>query len=722
MRFGALAHLCVLGLATILATPATRGGCPPLSGGTDTFPSTAKLVLDDSGVGQPFVVRLSSAGHPDAIVQRTAQAGATIATQLLQMELSGYHPRVGTITLRQSPTRPSLGQIENIELDGGCQLAGGDASFDLFFEIDMGNAAETWDHAVAYRVETRISGLPQPDTMFEVGSVQAIDLLDQATAQQRGQLLYALHRFDPAFPPAGQDCFDSLLTADVHLFGPGSTSNLIGFGPAAIERATPVPGGVCSNDGNPCTTNAQCPFQTCLKGRVDTEIVDLGLGGFDLVLGDWQMSVLPDQGTSDCCMVHAEPGCSDSACETLICSLDSFCCSDTWDDLCAGLADNEPLCNENCLDPDAAPTLGTVRSVSVERTYPADSNFNLFVRLDADMQGSFHNQAPIPLQTPSPVTHLPPDPNTEYRYAGTPVALFDTTEALAGEISNIVQTLQPPSDCQPPAGAAEDCFDSLVRLEWTLTPCPTETLLLDGALRLMRDDPTDGGGLGQDVVDAVVAGGSFDVVSACNGPVTLRLAAASLGGVSSLTPEEFFPADSTHSVQVEILAGGQTLTSAPLNLSTSVNTLPFEAGEAHLGPGTIVDLLDATATKVGEIVQMTHEIQAPILCSTEFRSAIRFPGPTKADLDLGIPLVVGGADYDFVRGSLSALHAGQGSFGSAVCKETDVEPAVSDGDTPPVNDGFYYVSRDGVGAFNGTWNGPGGAQTGNRDPLLPSCE
>ena len=85
------------------------------------------------------------------------------------------------------------------------------------------------------------------------------------------------------------------------------------------------------------------------------------------------------------------------------------------------------------------------------------------------------------------------------------------------------------------------------------------------------------------------------------------------------------------------------MTSAPLNLSTSVNTLPFEAGEAHLGPGTIVDLLDATATKVGEIVQLTHEIQAPILCSTEFRSAIRFPGPTKADLDLGIPLVAGGA-------------------------------------------------------------------------------
>ena len=43
----------------------------------------------------------------------------------------------------------------------------------------------------------------------------------------------------------------------------------------------------------------------------------------------------PDQ---DCCLPHPNPGCADDACCTLICSQDSFCCENAWDQLCVNAA------------------------------------------------------------------------------------------------------------------------------------------------------------------------------------------------------------------------------------------------------------------------------------------------------------------------------------------------------------------------------------------------
>jgi hypothetical protein len=705
-------------------TERAGAGCPPLPGGTDTFPSTAKLVIDDAGVGQPFVVRLSSAGLADAVVQRTPQVGDTIATELVQLELAGFHPRVGAITLRQSPTQPSLGQIRNVEVDGSCELANGLASFDLFVEIEVGGVLETWDHQQPIRVEAPIAALPLRDVRYEVPSVEPIALRDMNSAQERGQVLYALHHADPAFPPQGADCHDTLLTADLHLFGPGSTANLIGFGPSRVLRDDATPGGVCSIDGNPCDSDVDCPFQTCLHPRVETEIVELGAAGFDPLLGDWQVSVLPDRGTSDCCAIHAEPGCSDPVCEALICGLDSFCCTDTWDDLCAGLAANEPTCAENCLDPDANPTLGAVRSAQIDRTYPATSSFNLFVVIDTAAQGSLHHDVPIPLEPPGLINNLPPDPNTEYRYDATPIPLFDPNDSLAGEISNVVHTLQPPADCEPPPPASEDCLESVLRLDLSLPPCPPESVALPGVFRMLRDDPADGSGLGQEIIDTVLAKGEFDAVSACSGTLGVRLssAPATTGAVASLAPEEFFPADSVFDVTVEIDAVSGTLTSDPFSVSTSVNAVPVEAGEIYVGPATVIDLRDGTGAKLGEILEIAHEVQSPAACPPRFNAAIRFAGPTKNDLAVGIPGGGGGADYDVARGDLGALHASDGSFASAACLVTDEGPAVSDGATPTAGDGFYYVARDGLGAFNGTWNGSGTAQQADRDTLLPSCE
>lgn len=45
--------------------------------------------------------------------------------------------------------------------------------------------------------------------------------------------------------------------------------------------------------------------------------------------------------SGDCCTPHTTPACSDSACCTLICNADPFCCTTQWDQLCANAAYNQ---------------------------------------------------------------------------------------------------------------------------------------------------------------------------------------------------------------------------------------------------------------------------------------------------------------------------------------------------------------------------------------------
>jgi hypothetical protein len=43
-------------------------------------------------------------------------------------------------------------------------------------------------------------------------------------------------------------------------------------------------------------------------------------------------------GGSTCCTAQQTPGCDDTACQDLICAQDSFCCNNTWDQVCADAA------------------------------------------------------------------------------------------------------------------------------------------------------------------------------------------------------------------------------------------------------------------------------------------------------------------------------------------------------------------------------------------------
>lgn len=50
--------------------------------------------------------------------------------------------------------------------------------------------------------------------------------------------------------------------------------------------------------------------------------------------------------TEDCCTVHSTIGCEDANVQSCVCGMDSFCCTYSWDSICAGEAAND--CGADC--------------------------------------------------------------------------------------------------------------------------------------------------------------------------------------------------------------------------------------------------------------------------------------------------------------------------------------------------------------------------------------
>ena len=715
------------GLAALSVPPcASPLTCGPLSGGFESFPSTAVLIVDVDGLGEPFVVRLSSATSPDGVLQRAGQVGSSAAFELLSLELAGYHPDLGAVTLHESGAHPSSGALTEIVQDGSCKLASAAAALELYVEIDVASSGETWIHSAPIEIRGPVDGLPLSATRLEVPFVEPVVLTDEATGQHRGELLYARLDLDPPFPAPGGDCADSLLTAHLELLNPSQTVELVGFGPTEVLHGPTIPGGTCVlSPATPCDDDDDCAgLDICRRPHIDTELFQFDLGGFDIVLGSWQLKVLPELGDSNCCTAHSGTGCTDPTCQALVCDIDSFCCRQAWDALCADLAESEAECSSNCLDPEAHPSLGSVTSVDLGRTYPAKSQFDVFLRLDTSQKGSLHNAAPIPLKPGSPISNLPPDPGTSFVYTGAPISMLNPSGSVAGKLSNIVQTLDAPHACTPPPGAGEDCFTARLELELDPPGCGPQSVVLTGPLRLVRDDPAPGAGFGQVAIDALVAELDLSGNSACLGPLTARLAhaAVSPGEVHSLAPEEPFPGDSSLEVALDLVATSGTLHSGPLHVTTTVEAVPFPEGETYFLTGPPVPLTNGGGQPVGEILGAELEITGSGPCASGSGSVIRFTGPSHAPFDVQPQSAGSGEVYDVVRGNLQALVAGHGDFSSAVCLVVDGPPTQSDSGKPSSGQGFFYVARDGFGAFDGSWNEGGVGQVGDRDASLPDCQ
>lgn len=719
-------------LLALLAPGAnTRGEetvCPAFPAADDTSGANGLLVLDLLSGGEPFVVRLSSAGGggADAIVHRNAQSGDTIGTSITQLQLSGFHPRTGTLLLRKSPTLLSTGQITEIVKDGSCAFVHGESFFDVFIELDKGS--ETWRNLDPLRVDARQTRVPAVDERFESPVAGSVTLFDKATGQPRALVLYQRLHWAPAFPPPGIDCFDVDFSADVNLTAPGVVTTLSGSGAAAIAHGAIVR--FCSVTGVPCVSEAACPgaINVCEPPGVETEMLDLEIAGTHGSLGSWEIGVIPASGDSNCCAEHPAPGCSDPDCEDVVCAADPSCCTVQWDNLCAGVAGNDPVCEPGCFNPDAPHSTGEVQSVTTPRTYPANSFVSLFVLIETQFHGDFQSPGIDPVkvqvQSATPLTNLPPDPNTQYSQTAASDPLARPDQTAAGSITNTFFFLRLPHDCEPPPAPGADCLDSTVEITLDLPACPIETLTFSGSMRLLRDAPQDPGGNGVERIDTLLAEGAFTATSPCAGPLTLRLSpqSASTGRIESLAAEEFHPAGSFLDVFFDLERPGGTLHGGPLRITSTWNATPPDPGEIFQGPAAPVDLLDSGGAHVGDLLNLRAEVDASLPCPPNSLAWIRL-GPMKDDLTLAPEGAAGGVGYDVVRGELFFLHATQGGFITAQCLQTDGGPSLEDTELPDPDRAFYYVARGGFGTYDATWNSGGPSQQGDRDQKIftPPC-
>jgi subtilisin-like proprotein convertase family protein len=116
-------------------------------------------------------------------------------------------------------------------------------------------------------------------------------------------------------------------------------------------------GGIFQGGGTDCATvdcstptGACCmPDFSCVDGTTATECADLGGtyqgDGTDCANVNCAEPACGVPGTGDCCEANGTPFCDDLECCELICSDDSFCCTTSWDSICAGAAATDcPSC------------------------------------------------------------------------------------------------------------------------------------------------------------------------------------------------------------------------------------------------------------------------------------------------------------------------------------------------------------------------------------------
>ena len=649
-------------------------GCelPP---GTDAFPSTAKIVVQsffDPG-SDPFIWYLSSAGLPDTVVQRGQQVGDTIQTEIVSLSLQGTHPSLGPINVHLDPDQPTLGEINNIQQSADCGFERADSFFDVFFEVDVSALGETWFPERPVRLENELTTLPPRREDYENPFLDPIVLRDRATGQPRGQLLYEIHRVDPPFDP-GPVCMDTWLDLQLTVPSAGIFQEPLGAqGPSTVAVGPPfVIDGTCS-DGSPCLNDVDCGTAGPCEQReaVQTEMTEMSLSSVQPhpMLGDYQIHV------------REQP-----------------------------------------------PSLGLTQSESAHSTYPADSFFDVFVDIDTAMGRFSTSQQPVHVQ--APIRNIPPDPGTPFQSPpGQMYPVFDEQGNPVGDIRNVVHQTHTPFDWQPPPPPDDDCFDSWLRLRITLfNPFCQEELLLPGDFRVLHDAPAPAGPPGQELIDTLIAKALFTGQGQCLGPLRVRLSQTnpSTGQVSSLAPAEFFPANSFFDVWAVVDTGIGTLFAAsPVNMTTTINSLPPGDGEIYFGPGTVIPLLDSAGNQVGEILEVEHKVHHSVVCPPgclgQWLSVAKGPGASVV-LTAGIPDSGAGVQHDIARTTLSQLRSPGAPEGATwTCMEDNGDGMLTDLALPLLGDGFAYIARDAFGEYAGTWNSSSSSQSGDRDSTVDAC-
>jgi hypothetical protein len=165
--------------------------------------------------------------------------------------------------------------------------------------------------------------------------------------------------FDTSGCTKGPACGDGVVDAGEDCDGAdldGATCESQGFDGGRLAC-----GDDCTFDTSGCTAAPACGngaidgMEACDGADLDgQDCVSQGFagGGVLACLGDCTgfdtAGCMGGGGGSDCCTAHAGTGCDNAACEASVCAADAFCCSNSWDDICAGEAAADPACAGLC--------------------------------------------------------------------------------------------------------------------------------------------------------------------------------------------------------------------------------------------------------------------------------------------------------------------------------------------------------------------------------------
>jgi hypothetical protein len=655
----------------ILAPGELRAQCSPIPPGHDAFPSTGKIVLEllpPFGNGTPEVIRLGSSGLPNTLVQREGQVGNSIATELVQLELTGVGALAGKVALHEDPAQASVGRIDRIEQDPiTCALVSGESLFDAFLKIDVSSLGTTLYNQDPVRILGPIRSLPPVDSHLDSPEVSPVLLYDVSNPFPSGppvaRLSYGLEDEDPLFPLGANDCFDLTAGNGIEIFPPfipgGYTADLASSGSLHVSLSDPFDPGT--------------GLQT-----IDTKIIDLDLHGTDSILGDFTIMRHPSVASVGQCTENPAPDATYPA--------DSFF---------------------GVFVQIASAAVGTLQTI------PPIGN-----RVEATAANG------TGLRT------IPPGVSTSWNESSSAprAPLFNpagTTQV--GWFYGLKTQVTLNRSCDPPPPAGRDCTDASLEIDLNVFDpfvpggC-SETFSISGRSKILRQQPLDPGD-GRSVIDQLFERFEMLGSSACLGATTVRLPSdsTSAGRFRSLQAPENFPGDSFFDAFFELDTSvlGVLQTTAANALDAAVDAVPLRPGETHYYNGDPVPLFGVGGAQIGTIAVRRHRVDATTACQPTEDPGITFRSKTM--FEIGVALAGGGPVYDLIRADLADLRA-TGTFGSAICLVNDGPSNVTDLAVPNPGGGFVYVSREKWGTFVGSWNaGEHSGLAADRDLTILAC-